>query len=141
MLAPELAEEDGVGYDVNEVSADGSSDGDFLSINGDDSESSNGSESGGSESDGSAMNSNSSKESQSSSDEESEGGDEGGLSVLGRVCEGCDLSIDEGVLTVMGLFIKNRLEKSFVSDILQAILKFCLLSILCLSLNTCFLSM
>jgi len=26
VLAPELAEEDGVGYDVNEVSADGSSD-------------------------------------------------------------------------------------------------------------------
>ena len=42
-----------------------------------------------------------------------------------HVFEGCALTVDEGVLVLMNLFVKHQMEKIVVGDILKGLLRFC----------------
>lgn len=104
--------------DSNSSSSDNSSSTDYSSSSTDCSESSD-------SSDSSSVSSESS-ESSESSDEESEGtdSDESERLESPKVYPGCELSQDEGVLEVMKLFLKHKMEKVEIGSVLKCVRKF-----------------
>lgn len=42
-----------------------------------------------------------------------------------QVFEGCALTVDEGVLELMNLFVKHKMEKIVIGDVLKGLLRFC----------------
>lgn len=61
-----------------------------------------------------------------SSDNEVDDSDSDDVSCSAKlmVCEGCPLSLDEGVLNIMTIYLKRKLEKEAVGDFLECLLKF-----------------